>query len=65
MFEIHQNLSSLKQESNHLFIKHFRKLKKGWDELRQYRPVSVIASDYVKREEQDKIFNPGKSRSRV
>jgi hypothetical protein len=54
VFEIQQNLSSLKQESNQPFIEYLGKLKKGWDELRQYRPVSVIASDYVKREEQDK-----------
>jgi gag-polypeptide of LTR copia-type len=56
IFEI-QELFSLKQSSDQSFIEHLGKVKKYWEKLRQYRPTAATVSEYVKREEQDRIFH--------
>jgi hypothetical protein len=32
-------------------------VKKYWEELRQYRPTAATVAEYVKREEQERIFH--------
>jgi gag-polypeptide of LTR copia-type len=56
IFEIQQEMFSLKQSSEQPFIEHFGKIKKYWEELRQYRPAATSVGEYMKREEQDRIF---------
>jgi gag-polypeptide of LTR copia-type len=56
IFEIQQEMGSLKQGSDQPFIEHFSKIKKCWEELRQYRPIATTVADYLKREEQERIF---------
>lgn len=56
VFELQQNLSNLRQGVNQSFTDYLGKMKKQWEELRQYRPIASTTAEYVKREEQDKIF---------
>lgn len=56
IFELQQELAHSKQGSNQSFIEHVGNLKKKWYELRQYRSTTHTISDYVKHEEQDRIF---------
>ncbi|XP_042509122.1 uncharacterized protein LOC122084752 [Macadamia integrifolia] len=56
IFELQQELTCSKQGPSQSFTEHLGNLKKKWDELHQYRPTTQSVTDYVKREEQDKIF---------
>ena len=56
IFELQQGLAYSKQGANQSFTEHLGHMKKQWDELRQYRPATQNIADYIKREEQDKIF---------
>lgn len=56
VFEIQQNISSLKQGHDQTFLEHLGTFKQQWEELRQYRPVMATVQEYIKREEQDQIF---------
>lgn len=56
IFELQQGLACSKQGATQSFTEHLGKMKKQWDELRQYRPATQNVMDYVNREEQDKIF---------
>jgi hypothetical protein len=51
IFELQQKIFSLKQSSEQPFIEHFGKVKKYWEELRQYRPAATSVGEYLKREE--------------
>jgi Reverse transcriptase (RNA-dependent DNA polymerase)/Integrase core domain/gag-polypeptide of LTR copia-type/GAG-pre-integrase domain len=55
IFEIHQNLSGLKQGTQS-FTEYFGKVTKLWEELKQYRPPAETIEEYVQREEQDKVL---------
>lgn len=56
VFELQQQLSQIKQTGNQTVTEYLGKMKKRWEELRQYRPVAPTVQDYLKREEEDKIF---------
>lgn len=56
VFKLQQGLVSSKQGMNQSFIEHLSKMKKLWEELRQYRPITPDVRDYIQREEQDRIF---------
>ncbi|GAV80734.1 hypothetical protein CFOL_v3_24194, partial [Cephalotus follicularis] len=56
IFELQQEITQSRQGSNQLFTEHLEKLKKRWDEIRQYCPVTHSVTDFVQREEQDRIF---------
>lgn len=56
IFEIQQNLVTLNQESGQPIVEHFGKMKQLWEELRLHRPPAATVNEYMKREEQDRIF---------
>jgi hypothetical protein len=56
IFELQQKLAKTKQNSDQSFIDHLSRLKKQLEELKQYRPPASTIEEYVRREEQDKVF---------
>ncbi|XP_061364304.1 uncharacterized protein LOC133307769 [Gastrolobium bilobum] len=56
IFKLQQEIHTTHQLSFQSFIDYLGQLRKKWDELRQYRPTAAAVTDYVTREEQDRVF---------
>ena len=56
IFEIQQKLVTLNQELDQPVMEHFGKMKQLWEELRLHRPPAATVNEYLKREEQDRVF---------
>ncbi|XP_061364984.1 uncharacterized protein LOC133308380 [Gastrolobium bilobum] len=56
IYELQQEIHTTHQLPSQSFTEYLGQLKRKWDELRQYRPTAAVVTDYVTREEQDRIF---------
>jgi Reverse transcriptase (RNA-dependent DNA polymerase)/Integrase core domain/gag-polypeptide of LTR copia-type len=56
VLELQQQLTNLKKSADQPFTNYLGKMKKQWEELRQYRPRAATVEEYWQREEEDKIL---------
>jgi len=56
VFELQQEIANSKGEPSQSFTNHLGNMKRRWDELCLYRPATQNVANYIRREEQDRVF---------